>query len=446
MNIIPFVHDGLGNSSYLIETGDGRAALIDPDRSVGRYLRAAEAHGVRIEAIFETHVHADFVTGAPEAAHHTGARIFLPEGAGSRYGHHALRPGERVVLAGAEIEAIATPGHTPEHMSYVLRQDRRPPALFSGGSVIVGGAARTDLLSPDLTEPLTRAQFRTLREAFASLPDETALYPTHGGGSFCSAGGGVERTSTLGRERAENPALALREEEEFVRWFPQTFPAAPDYFFRMRGFNQAGPRLRSEVLPPPRFAPDAFEAALADALVIDVRSIDEYARGHIKGSLSIPFRDSFPLWLGWVVPEGASLLFVVDGVDIEHVVDAALLVGYERFAGVLEGGAQSWERAGKPLETTQMVQPEEARRLLADGAVALDVRAPDEYAAGHIAGALHVPLGDLPGALERIPRDRPLVVYCAHGERASTAASLLERAGVGPLANLRGGYAAWRNG
>lgn len=444
MTVIPFVHEGLGNSSYLVATGDGRAALIDPDRNVSRYLRAAEERGWRIEAIFETHVHADFVTGALEAEHDTNARVFLPEAAGSRYPHHALQPGERVPLGPAEFEAVASPGHTPEHMSYLLRTAGGPPILFSGGSIIVGGAARTDLLAPELTDSLTRAQFHTLRDAFASLPDETLLYPTHGGGSFCSAGAGGERTSTLERERAQNPALAVDDEEEFVRWFPQTFPAAPDYFFRMRAFNQAGPRLRIEIPEPPALSPDSFERAAQQATVVDVRSKEEYARGHIPGSLSIAFRDVYPVWLGWLLPLASVLLFVLDGVPLERVVDESLLVGYESFAGWLEEGFAGWERAGRPVAASSLVSAEAARRTLLDGAVALDVREPSEVLGGRIRGALAVPLGVLQERARDLPKDRPIVVYCGHGERASTAASMLERAGIRDVMNLDGGFDAWR--
>ncbi len=445
MNVIPFVHEGLGNSSYLVGLGDGEALLVDPDRTIWRYLRAAEERGGwRIAAVFETHLHADFVSGAREAAHATGARLFLPAGAQSRLDHHGVAPGERVGLAGAELEAVGSAGHTPEHLSFVLRAERRPPALFSGGSLIVGGAARTDLIAPDLTDELTRAQYRTLRDAFASLADETALYPTHGGGSFCSTGAGSERSSTLGRERATNPLLAIADEDEFVRWFPTTFPATPAYYSRMRAVNQAGPRLRGEIPPPPPLPPNDFDRARNGALVVDARPKEAYAAGHVPGALSNAFRDSYAVWLGWLVPADTPLLFVTDGLPVEPVVDESLLVGYERFAGWLEGGMRAWEAAGLPLRRTDLVDAAGARRALLDGAAILDVRQVDEYAAGHIEGAVHMPLGELPSRVEELPRDRPLVTYCGHGERASTAVSLLERAGYESLLNLDGGYGAWR--
>jgi glyoxylase-like metal-dependent hydrolase (beta-lactamase superfamily II) len=443
MMVLPFVHEGLGNSSYLVEVGDGNALLVDPDRSFDRYLRAAEERHWRIAGVLETHVHADFVTGAVEAIRATGATVFQPEDAGCHYPHQAARPNEAFAVDNVQIEPIASPGHTPEHMSYVLRRASGPPVLFSGGSIIVGGAARTDLIAPERTEELTRDQHRTLRRAFASLPDETLLYPTHGGGSFCSAGaGGGERWSTLGRERADNPALSIEDEEEFVRWFPSTFPAAPDYFFRMRAFNQAGPRLRHDIALPPALSPNAFERRMKDGLIIDTRSVESYSAAHVQNSLHIELRDSFAVWLGWVVAAETPLLFVVDPASLEDVIREALLVGYEKFSGWLDGGIDAWLESGRPVSSTEYVEGEAARSAIAEGADVLDVREDNEFAAGHARNAIHIPLGNLINRPLGGNEDAPVVVYCGHGERASTAASLLERAGRTRIVNVRGGLDA----
>ena len=444
MNVIAFVHEGLGNSSYLVGIGEGRALLVDPDRTLQRYLDAARARGWRIEAVLETHLHADFVSGAREAAAATGATLFLPRDARVRLPHEPVDGASRFALDGIAVEAVGSPGHTPEHLSYVLRAAGSPPALFSGGSLIVGGAARTDLVSDEMTEALTHAQYRTLRDAFATLPDETALYPTHGAGSFCSAGTGGARTSTLGAERATNPLLAIDDEAEFVRWFPRTFPAAPSYYFRMRAFNAAGPRLRAEIPSPAHLPARDFDAARAHALVVDVRPIEAYAREHIPGALSIAFRDAFAVWLGWLVRADAGLLFVTDGAPLERVVDEALLVGYERLAGALEGGMDAWEAAGLPVARSPLVSAAEARLALLDGALALDVREPDEFRAGRLPEAVHIPLGELAARASELPRDRPIVAYCGHGERAASAASILERAGHAAVSNLCGGIGAWQ--
>ena len=444
MNLVPFVHEGLGNSSYLIGNGSGTAILVDPDRTAQRYLDVAAQRGWRIGQVLETHLHADFVSGAHEIAAALGARLFVPRDAAIRLPHEPMAGGERLTFDGFEAEVIASPGHTPEHMSYVLRTAAGQAALFSGGSLLVGGAARTDLIAPEMTEPLTRAQFRTLQAAFSALTDDTLLYPTHGGGSFCSAGAGGQRTSTLGEQRASNPLLSFADEEEFVRWFPTTFPAVPAYYARMRGVNQAGPALRRDIAAPPRVAPAEVDAVRRHATVVDTRPVEDYMRGHIPGSLSIAFRDAYAVWLGWLVREDAALVFVTGEEPLERVLDESLLVGYERFAGVLEGGMAAWEAAGLPVAAAPLVNAAEGRRALQDGAAAVDVREPDEFASGHLPGALHIPLGQLAARAGELPRDRPILAYCGHGERSATALSVLERAGVGPLINLAGGTESWQ--
>ena len=447
MDVQLFRDEGLGNGSYLVQTGEGRAALVDPDRRFRRYLEAAGGADVEIAAVLDTHLHADFVSGAHELRNATGAELFEPAEAGVSFPHRPVKPGERIDLDDVEVEVLATPGHAPEHVSYVFRRDGdAAPVLFSGGALIVGGAARTDLAGPELTERLTRQAFETLRNAFEELSDETRLMPTHGSGSFCSTGSsGGDHTSTLGAERATNPLFAMTE-EAFLHDWPATFPRTPVYFGRMREMNWSGPRLRGDVEMPRPLDPDAFAAAASktDAVVVDVRAKDAYAEGHGQGAIAIPFRDSFPTWVGWLVPPESSLLFVLDGVPLDHVVDACLLVGLERFGGYLDGGIDAWRNAGLPVRSLPGVVSEDAVPWLEMGAQPLDVREPDELERGKVAGSFAVPLGDLPQATGSLPDGRPILVYCASGMRSTTAASILERAGVGPVVNLKGGYGAWQ--
>jgi glyoxylase-like metal-dependent hydrolase (beta-lactamase superfamily II) len=438
VNVIPFIHEGLGNSSYLIGVGDGTAVLVDPHRSFDRYDRAAHQRGWRIRAVLETHVHADFVTGAVEALEN-GARVFQPSGANCRYPHTSVEANQPFDVDGFRIEPLASPGHTPEHLSYVLRSGSGPPSLFSGGSLIVGGAARTDLIDPRQTLELTRKQYHTVRDAFASLPDETLLYPTHGGGSFCSAGAGGDRWSTLGEERANNPAMAVADEDEFVAWFPQTFPAAPDYFFRMREFNQLGPRLRRDIAMPAPLSVDEFEQRAKHGLIIDARSVESYSEAHIRDSLHIEFRDSFAVWLGWLVPAETLLFFVVEPATLDDVIREALLVGCENFGGWLAGGVDAWVGSGRPVSSVEFVDGEVARAVMAEGADVIDVRESNEFREGHAWKALNIPLGSLKERPFGGEKGTPVVVYCGHGERASTGASLLERAGRTRIVTLRGG-------
>ncbi|MEX0684211.1 MAG: MBL fold metallo-hydrolase [Dehalococcoidia bacterium] len=442
MKVIPFVHEGLGNSSYLVQLGPDSALLVDPDRSVGRYLHEAGARGLRIAGVLETHLHADFVTGSRELLELTGVEPHASRAGHVQFPHRGVEAGDDFAIEELRVRVVGSPGHTPEHVSYVLEAPRgEAPVLFSGGSLIVGGAARTDLVSPDMTEELTRAQFRTLKNAFAVLPDETILYPTHGGGSFCSTGAGRDRSSTLGRERESNPLLQFDDEDEFVTWFPTTFPAAPDYFYKLRPINQAGPRLRSTINNPPEVSPAELRDGIASGGVVDTRPINDYMRGHIRGAVSIAFRPAYSTWLGWVVSLGTPLYFVIGSEPIENVVNESLLVGHENLAGVLAGSLEDWERAGLDIQTTRSLAPDDVRALLKDGAVALDVRERGEFAGGHIEGATNLPLGEIPTS-SGVPKGVPIVAYCGHGERSMTGISLLERNGVDAW-NLEGGFGAW---
>jgi hydroxyacylglutathione hydrolase len=446
MEVQLFRDAGLGNGSYLVEVSAGRAVLVDPDRRVRRYLDAAKDRGLEIVGVLDTHLHADFVSGAQDIRVETGAELYEPAEAGVSFPHTPVAAGERLQLENVEVEVLSTPGHSPEHVSFVFRREGdAAPVLFSGGALIVGGAARSDLAGPELTDHLTHHEFETLQRAFSELPDETVLNPTHGGGSFCAAGSGKQHTSTLGEERKTNPLLSMGEREFLTSW-PASFPRTPVYFARMREINWAGPRLRRDIEMPRPLTPEAFAAAASEpgSVVVDVRDPASYAEGHGQGALAIPFRDSFPTWLGWLVPADARLLFILGDSALEDVVDASLLVGLERFEGYLDGGMDAWREAGQPVLSLPAIGPDDVVSWLEKGAQALDVREPDELELGGVAGAVSVPLGDLPQHVSTLPAGRPLLVYCASGMRSTTAASLLERAGVGPVVNLRGGYGAWQ--
>lgn len=446
MDVQLFRDAGLGNGSYLVEVSAGRAVLVDPDRRVRRYLEAAKDRGFEIVGVLDTHLHADFVSGAHDIRAETGADLYEPAEAGVPFPHRPTKPGERIDLGDVEVEILSTPGHSSEHVSYVFRREgEAAPVLFSGGALIVGGAARSDLAGPELTDHLTHHQYETLKRAFSDLPDETLLKPTHGGGSFCSAGSGKKLTSTLGEERTTNPLLPMSEQEFLTSW-PASFPRTPAYFARMREINWSGPRLRADIEMPRPLAPEAFAAAASEpgSVVVDARDAAAYAEAHGQGALAIPFRDAFPTWLGWLVPADARLLLVLGDMALEDVVDACLLVGLERFEGYLDGGMDAWGEAGLPVRSLPAIGPDDVVSWMEKGAQPIDVREPDELQLGGVAGAVSVPLGDLPNHTGTLPAGRPLLVYCASGMRSTTAASLLERAGVGPVVNLRGGYGAWQ--
>jgi glyoxylase-like metal-dependent hydrolase (beta-lactamase superfamily II) len=438
VTIIPFVDEGLGNSSYVVDLGDGRALVVDPTRDVTSYARSADQRSLRLAYSLETHLHADFVSGSRELARY-GASILAPRGGRLEFAHRGLDDGEELDLGGLTVRVIGTPGHTPEHLGYLLLDGPRHIALFSGGALLVGSVARTDLIDADETEPLARELYRALRDRVLTLPDELPVYPTHGAGSFCSVPGGGERTTTIGRERRTNPLLAASDEETFVRRLFDGLGTYPDYFLRLREVNRHGPIVYGDNPPVLRgLTPAELEAAVDDgAELIDVRPVEAFASGHIPGALSIALRGSFASWLGWLVPADSRLVFVLDEAqDRVDLVRQALKVGYEEIVGELAGGMAAWRTSGRPATTIELVRDPAALHL-----PILDVRQSSEYAAGHVPGATLVELGSLP-AQAGDHTSEPVQVMCGHGERATTAASLIERAGGRPTVFV-GGARDW---
>ncbi|MEJ2855077.1 MULTISPECIES: MBL fold metallo-hydrolase [unclassified Saccharothrix] len=435
--IVGLVDEGLGNSAYLVDLGDGRALAVDVSRDLRAVEREAARRGLVPAFAADTHLHADFLSGARQLASTRGARVLASAAGAREFDHQGLHDGDEVDLGGLTLRALATPGHTHEHLSLLLSDGPRPLGVFTGGSLLVGSAARTDLVAPDRTEELARAQYASLRR-LAALPDEVAVWPTHGGGSFCAAPAGGDRVSTIGREKATNPLLAVADEDEFVAALLGPLGSYPTYFQWLGEANRLGPALldHSPALPPLTVA--ATKALLADGgQVVDVRPLARYAAAHVPGSLSIPLRPVFASWLGWLAPPDRPLVVVRDpDQDPDEVLWQALKIGYDNLAGELVG-LDGWVAAGQPTSATRLVSPREV-----EGVRVLDVRQRAEYAGGHLPGADHVELGELPARVADLP-DEPTVVMCGHGERALGAASLLERAGLRDVAVLAGGPREW---
>ncbi|HEX6933730.1 MAG TPA: rhodanese-like domain-containing protein, partial [Streptosporangiaceae bacterium] len=325
------------------------------------------------------------------------------------------------------------------HLAYLLADGSDVLAVFSGGSLLVGSAARTDLAGPDHTELLARAQFASLRRLM-TLPDATAVYPTHGAGSFCSAPPGAERTTTIGRERAANPLLAAPDEAVFSRRLLDSLGSFPPYFLRLAAQNRSGPAVVTGDPALPALTPPAVARQLGDgAMAIDVRPVQAYARGHIPGSLAIALRPAFATWLGWLVPDPATPLVLVaePGQDLADAAWQAAKIGYENLAGALDGGIRAWQEAGHQVTVTPLVTAEQV-----DPCRVLDVRQASEYSAGHLPSARNIELGRLPEAAGGLDGG-PVVTMCGHGERAATAASVLERAGLTGTAIFPGGPENW---
>jgi len=432
--IVPVVDEGLGNSSYLVDLGDGRALVVDPVRDPAPYLDLARGRRLRITHAVETHLHADFVSGSRELAAR-GARIVAARAADLRFPHQGLDDQEELDLGGLMLRAVATPGHTPEHLAWLLLDAGRPLALFSGGALLVGGVARTDLIAPEQTEPLTRAAWRSLQRLQA-LPDDLPVYPTHGAGSFCSTPGDAERTTTIGAERAHNPLLAAPDEHAFQERLLGGLGSFPPYFLRLREVNRRGPRVldeRDRTLLA--LSVEQIRRKVDDgALLVDIRPAKAFGAGHPAGALSIALRPAFATWLGWLVEPDRPLVFVLGrGQDRGELLRQCHQIGYERLAGELAGGMAAWRAAGLPEGHLELVAPGEVV-----GAV-LDVRQVSEVEAGHLPGAVTVELGALGSDGGHGLPAGPLTVMCEHGERATTGASLVARAGRGGLRVVAGG-------
>jgi hydroxyacylglutathione hydrolase len=437
--IAPVVDEGLGNSAYLVDLGDGRALAVDVPRDLRAVRAAAARHGLSVAFAADTHLHADFLSGAPQLAAEDGARILASASGGRMFGHRGLADGDEVDLGGLRLCAWATPGHTAEHVAYLLLDGGTVLGVFTGGSLLVGAVARTDLSGPEQTELLARAQYASLHRLL-TLPDVTPVYPTHGAGSFCSAPPGADRTTTIGREKAASPLLAAATEDAFVAALLAGLGTFPGYFLRLPEQNRRGPAVLASA---PTLAPLTAAGVRAvqrdGGQVVDVRPVADYATGHIPGSLAIPLREAFATWLGWLVRDPGTPLAIVagPGQDLDEVAWQALKIGYENLAGALAGGMPAWEVAGLPVAVTSLPAPGQV-----DPAAVIDVRQESEYAGGHLPGARNIELGALTSQAAAVT-GRPVVTMCGHGERAATAASVLERAGHPAVAVLTGGPPDW---
>ncbi len=439
----PFFDEGLGNSSYLVASGEASTAVvIDPHRDVDRYLHCARRRGWRITHALETHLHADFLSGSRELAARTGATVVASQGAALAFSHRGVRDQEIFDAGGLRFQALATPGHTPEHICYlVLAKTGEPEALFSGGTLLPGSAARTDLVGPEWTDRLTRALYHSLFDRILVLPDDLPVLPTHGAGSFCASGTRPDRSTTIGHERHTNPLLAERSEEAFVVRALQDLPPYPDYFLRTRPRNQAGPPVLGRLPHPPPLPPVAVHDAVArGALVLDTRPAEAFDTAHLAGSFGIPLSAAFGIWVGWVVPAEPPIILVTDSAEaVGDAVRQLIRVGYDRVEGYLGGGLEAWQSAGYATVAIERVAV--AALYPVDGLGVVDVRETSEWRDGHIPGAMSVPLSTLRTHLPLLPH-QPLVVHCAHEFRSTVANSLLEGAGF-QVRHLAGGFEAW---
>lgn len=443
--------EGLAQASFLLACDRTRdAVVIDPRRDIEVYVAAARQHGLRLRFAIETHVHADFVSGSRELAA-IGVRVVGGPGSALRFDHHEASDGEPLQLGDLALRFLHTPGHTPEHISIVAEQPGEPRRVFTGDTLFVGAVGRPDLLGADQTRQLASRLYDSLFEKLLPLDDETEVHPGHGAGSLCGAGIGSEPHSTIGQERRFNPMLQHRSRDTFVAAVLGDLPDTPPYFARMKRVNQDGPALLGLAdgfagvsAVPPR---DALTAMNAGTLLLDVRGVDGFTAAHPTGAINIGFGTKVGYWAGWVLPADARLMILAPGPrEANETARQLLRVGLDSVAGYVDGGFDAWRAAGLPVSHIAQMSAGDLRARLATGEplTVLDVRTPREWRGGHIDGALHVPLGDLPAHLASIPVTVPVATLCEGGFRSSLAASLLSRAGLVHVVNVSGGMSAYR--
>lgn len=449
MYLEQLVVEGLGHQSYLVGSDEtGEALVVDPRRDVEVYLAAAQKAGLQIRYVLETHNHNDFLSGAKQLAERAGAEHVASAEAGLQFPYRGVREGDEIRLGELLVRVLFTPGHTPEHVSYVLVDTSRadaPLLAFTGGDLLVGSVGRPDLLGPELGRELAPLLFDSLHGKILKLEDYVEVLPTHGAGSLCGKAIGAKRTSTIGYERRFNPALQHRTKEEFVRFVLSDNPGIPSYYRRMRPTNQRGPSAWR--LPEPVALGPAAVQHLAGhgAIVLDTRSNVAFGGGHVPGAINVGLRPTFATWVGWLLPPDVPLVLVLERDDQwAEAVTALARIGYEQVAGFLLGGMEAWIEAGQPVAHVPQWSVHELReRLTADEIAVLDVRMETEWQEGHIAGATLLPLGDLPERVGRLDRERRWAVICGGGYRSSAATSLLKQQGFRDVVNVLGGMSAW---
>jgi hydroxyacylglutathione hydrolase len=422
----------LGDRSYLVYAGTV-AVVVDPQRDFDRVTNIAASAGARIELVVETHIHNDYVTGGYELARRTGARYAVNAADEVGFDREPISDGDVLTVGPLAVHVIATPGHTDTHLAYVITdvtEPTRPPAVFTGGSLLFGSVGRTDLVDPARTHELTHAQYHSARRLAAELPDESPVFPTHGFGSFCSSGtaaGGDD--STIAAERLRNDALISDDEDTFVERLIANLTAYPAYYVHMGPLNLLGPAAPDLSAPAPVDAAELAQRISAGDWVVDLRDRVAYAADHLNGTVSIALGDQFATYLGWLAPWGTPITLVGESPEQIAAAQRQLVrIGIDRLGGAATGSLDELTAAQSERRSYRRVDFAQARVQISAGDVVLDIRRDDEWADGHIADAVHVPLADLAARLGELP-DGTVWVHCESGLRASIGASLIDRSG-----------------
>src|SRR3989475_8815659 len=445
--------EGIAELSYLLGDDDeGVAAIFDPRADVDIYIDMAREAGVAITHIFETHIHADLVSGSRElCARVESAKIYNSSEGGAEYGfdRENVNDGDCFEFGEVLVTARHTPGHTPEHLSYLLADVDHPNdpwGILTGDSLFVSSAGRPDLLGEKHTKQLAEQQFHTLRDFYLKLPDHIMIFPNHGAGSPCGADIGARLTSTIGYERRHNKFLQFDDVQKFTKYALETAPPVPKYYPVMKKVNAKGPDILGNLPRVPGLPPKAFKEAIEkkSGVLVDTRTMLAFGGGHIPGALNIGGSPILSIWAGWMLDPKEPILLVLESeCDLEEIVRLFLRTGYSKFAGYLVGGMKAWDAAGYPLERIGQMSVHELNERKSSLHV-LDVRSPGEWKRGHVPGARHIFLPELRNRLDELDRSKPTAVYCGSGYRASIATSILKREGFNELWNVPGSWEAWK--
>ena len=439
----------LAHASYMLAS-EGEAVVVDPQRDVELYLKAAADHGVTIRHILETHLHADFVSGHKELAARTGAKIYMGGQAGAAFPHVPVSDGFELKFGKASIRVLETPGHTAESICLVVTDSEKsaePWAVLTGDTLFIGDVGRPDLSPKHTPAQLAGLLYYSLHEKLLTLPDKVLVYPAHGAGSLCGKNMRAERSSTIGTERLTNYALQIKSREEFIQKLTSNLPARPEYFAKDAEINRTGAAALSDLGPLPAIDPAELQARLSNGeIALDVRSGDEFAAGHVPGSINIALSGQFASWAGTVLGLASHPVLIADN---EQQIEEARLrlarVGIEALNGYLQGGVAGWKAAGLTVAITAQISPQELQAKLQSGEVqVLDVRREPEWDAGHIESATWWPLDNFKVSPPEIDEEAPVAVHCKGGYRSMIASSLLERAGFKNIVNVAGGFDAWQ--
>ncbi|MCX6216785.1 MBL fold metallo-hydrolase [Spirosoma sp.] len=446
------VSEGLAQLSYLV--GDDKAglvAVIDPRRDVAIYLKKAQILGARIIAIIETHIHADFVSGAHELAVRTGAPIYTGENDAYTFAHHPVQEGEKIELGTITLQALPTPGHTPEHISWLLfdqKQGDRPIAVFSGDTLFNLDAGRPDLLGSDETKQLAIALHQSLYEKLLPLGDRVELYPGHGAGSACGKSIGDRRQSTLGNEHMFSPVFSHPVQADFLHWLLDAMPEPPRHYADLKKLNAAGAPIKGGLPLIPPLSPEEFRQQMSQegVLVLDARSILAFGGGHIPGALNIALQNEFPTWVGWMVERTTPILLVVESErDLMLVSQHLFRTGYDMILGYLHQGMTSWQNAALPLQSIKEWTVHTLHQQIENPTLTiLDVRSEQERQKGYVPHSQHRFVAHLRDNLAGLEPFQPVATYCGTGFRASIAASILQQNGFTNVINVPGFWTAWQ--